>query len=149
MLQQSPKDLESLDLLITVPNKSELATDSFFCKDPKLPDALDAVQKTFFDIPTFIWQDGLFSTYFEVWKRLGLELVCKDWRRIMPYKDTCLDVIRVCREMSVDLHRNGMILQEHSAEECLKSRDHILVTKCLQQLLIERNMGDHLKRYFL
>lgn len=138
-------ELESLDSFTSVPNKSELATDSFISNEPKLPDAFDAVKKTFFDIPTFIWQDCLFSTYFEIWKRLNLELVCKEWRRMMPYNDKCLDVIRVCRGISMDLHQNGMNLQEHSAEECLKTRGHILLMKCLQQLLIERNMGDHLK----
>lgn len=111
-------------------------------------------RRTIDDIPAEILQKNLFKRYFAAWNRPALELVRKQWKNLMPYDDSHLDIVRTCEGMS--RHKHNMRLKHkrsgHTVDNCQRCRSvafmRRVLTQCLEELVLKRNMGSHLKSLF-
>lgn len=108
-------------------------------------------QKSINDVlPAEVLQIYLFEQSLNIWERPILEQVCKHWKQLMPYLETSLDVSRLCKEMSKNLHVLDLIYSSYSAVKCYhlsdtEERAQRWVKKCLKQMLVGRKMGSQLK----
>src|SRR5271156_6458601 len=89
----------------------------------------------------------MFKRYFEIWERLRLEQICKRWKKLMPYNDSYLNVIRTCHGMSKTMHAFGLTPVHHQREDFGNLnglRGHVILIKCFQELVVKRKMGANL-----
>jgi hypothetical protein len=50
------------------------------------------IQKSISDLPAEILRKTLFEQCFNIWERPILEQVCKQWKLLIPYNDSSLNV---------------------------------------------------------
>lgn len=126
--------------------------------EPRLPRKKDYEPgigaKGFDDLPVEIFQKHLFMPNLEICERLCCELVCKRWKQWMPYRDSCLDVFRTYVAVTEMVHQlNGQapfrFRSSKSADQCRKEAGTWRLWKCIEKLVVKRNMGAHLLELFL